>query len=81
MIANKRLTDEGYEALSIEYEQNPPELSGNPGFITNIREQSLVSELLPPDYARIVRVRAEAMSISPAEVIMNALKAQLVQSL
>ena len=81
MNENKRLTDEEYEALSIEYEQNPPELSGNPGFITSIREQSLVSELLSPDYARVVKARAEAMSISPAEVIQNALKAQLVESI
>ena len=81
MNENKRLTDEEYEALSVEYEQNPPELSGNPGFITSIREQSLVSELLSPDYARIVKARAETMSISPAEVIQNALKAQLVEGI
>ena len=34
-----RLSDEEYEALSYEYEQNPPELSGAPGFLTDMREQ------------------------------------------
>ena len=80
MMFDKELTNEEYEKLSDSYITNPPKLSGNPGFITKIREQSLVSELLPPDYARIVKARAEAMSISPAEVIKIALKAQLVES-
>ena len=69
MKTTTRLSDEEYEALSLEYEQNPPELSGTPGFLTNMREQLLVTELLPPDYARIVKTKARAMSLSPSEVI------------
>jgi hypothetical protein len=48
-----RLSDKEYEALSLEYEQNPPELSGKPGFLTNMRERTHVTGLLSPDYARI----------------------------
>ena len=71
------MTDKEYEALSLEYEENPPKLSGSPGFITNMREQLLVTELLSPDYARIVKTKAKAMSLSPSEIIQNAIRAQL----
>ena len=54
MKATTRLLDEEYEALSLEYGENPPKLSGSPRFITNMREQLLVTEILPPDYVRIV---------------------------
>ena len=77
MKASTRLTDEEYEALSHEYEENPPELSGSPGYLTNMREQLLVSELLSPDYARIVQAKARALSLAPSEIIQNAIKAQL----
>ena len=77
MKSTTRLTNEEYEALSLEYEENPPKLSGSPGFITNMREQLLVTELLSPDYARIVKTKARAMSLSPSEIIQNAIKAQL----
>ena len=80
MKATTRLSDEEYEALSLEYEQNPPELSGAPGFLTIIREQLLVTELLPPDYARIVTTKAKVMSLSPSEVIQYAIKAQLAEN-
>ena len=76
-----RLTDMEYEALSFEYEQNPPELSGTPGFLTNMREQLLVTQLLPPDCARIVKIKARAMSMSPSEVIQNAIKSQLAENI
>ena len=49
MNANDRLSNEEYEKLSLEYEQNPPELSGKPGFFTTMRERALVAELLPPN--------------------------------
>ena len=75
-----RLSDKEYEALSLEYEKNPPELSGNSGFLTNMREQLLVTELLSPDYARIVNTKAKALSLSPSDVIQYALKAQLVEN-
>ena len=57
MSASIRLSDIEYEILSLEYEKNPPELSGNSGFLTNLREQLLVTELLSPNYARSVRHR------------------------
>ena len=75
-----RLSEIEYEELSLEYEQNPPELSGKPGFLTYLREKSLVSELLPPDYARIVIMKAMALSLSPSEVIQYAIRAQLVEN-
>ena len=73
-----RLSDKEYEALGREYEQTPPKLSGTPGFFTNLRELELVTELLPHDYARIVKSKAIAMSLSPSEVIQYAIKEQLV---
>ena len=75
-----RLSDKEYEELSLEYEQNPPQLSGKPGFLTIMRQQTLVTELLPPDYARIVNMKAKAMSLSPSEVIQYAIKEQLEES-
>jgi hypothetical protein len=80
MNSNGRLSNEEYEKLSLEYEQNPPELSGKPGFFTTMRERTLVSELLPPEYARIVNMKAKAMLLSPAEVIQYAIKEQLVEN-
>ena len=80
MNANVRLSDKEYEELSLEYETNPPELSGKPGFLNNLREQILVSELLSPDYARIVNMKAKALSLSPSEVIQFAIKEQLVKN-
>ena len=79
MNANGRLSDKEYEKLSFEYEENPPELSGKPGFFTTMRERTLISELLPPDYARIVNMKAKAMSLSPSEVIQYAIKEQLAE--
>jgi len=80
MKISDRLSDKGYEELSFEYELNPPELSGRPGFLTNMRERTLITELLPPDYARIINMKAKALSMSPSEVIQYAIKAQLVEN-
>ena len=80
MKTTERLTNSEYEALSLEYESNPPELSGMPGFLTNMRQQMLVAKLLPPDYARVVNTKANIMSLSPSEIIQYAIKAQLVES-
>ena len=80
MKTTERLSNSEYEALSIEYEINPPELSGMPGFLTNMREQMLVAKLLPPDYARLVNTQASIMALSPSEIIQYAIKAQLVES-
>ena len=78
MDTSVRLSDKEYEELSLEYEQNPPVLSGKPGFLTFLREKTLVTELLSPDYARIVNMKAKAMSLSPSEVIQYAIREQLV---
>jgi len=80
MNTTGRLSDNEYEALSQEYAQNPPALSGNPGFLSNLREVRLVRELLPPDCARIINMKAKAMLLSPSEVISYAIKKQLVES-
>jgi len=80
MKISGRLSDKEYEELSLEYEQNPPALSGKPGFMTNLHEKTLIAELLPPDYARIVNMKAKALSMSPLEVIQYAIKAQLVEN-
>ena len=80
MVDNVRLTNNEYEKISLEYEKNPPELSGTPDFLTKIRQQALVVELLSPDYARIVNMKAKALSLSPSEVIQYALKEQLVEN-
>jgi hypothetical protein len=80
MNANGRLSNEEYEKSSLEYEQNPPKLSGKPGFFTTMRERTLVAELLSPEYARIVNMKAKAMSLSPSEVIQHAIKEQLAEN-
>jgi len=79
MKENPRLSDKEYENLSLEYEQNPPKLSGKPGFLSHMREAKLVSELLSPDYARIINMKSKAMLLSPAEVIRHAIKKQLLE--
>jgi len=40
METNDRLSDKEYEDLSLEYEQNPPKLSGKPGFLTVMRQRT-----------------------------------------
>ena len=80
MKTNGRLSDNEYERLSLEYEQNAPILSGKPGFLSHMHEAKLVNELLSPDCARIVNMRAKAMMLSPAEVIRCAIKKQLVEN-
>jgi hypothetical protein len=80
MESNNRLSQQEYEKLSLEYETNPPKLSGKPGFLTTMREKTLISELLPPDCARIVLTKAKAMSLSPAEVIQYSIKKHLTKT-
>ena len=80
MNSINRLSDKEYDELSTEFEQYSPALSGKPGFLTTLREKALVTELLSPDYARIVNMKAKAMSLSPSEVIQYAIKAQLVEN-
>ena len=80
MKTNGRLSDKEYEDLSIEYELNPPRLSGKPGFLSHMREIKLVNELLSPEYARIVNMKSKAMLLSPADVIRHAIKMQLLEN-
>ena len=80
MRTTARLSNSEYEALSLEYELNPPDLSGMPGYITNMREQMLIAKLLPPDYARLINTQASIMAISPSQIIQYAIKTQLVES-
>ena len=80
MKTNGRLSDKEYENLSIEYELNPPRLSGKPGFLSHMRETKLVNELLSPEYARIVNMKSKAMLLSPADVIRHAIKMQLLEN-
>ena len=80
MQSTERLLDSEYEALSLEYEINSPELSGMPGFLTNLREQMLVEKLLSPDYARLVNTKASLTSLLPSEIIQYAIKLQLVEN-
>jgi hypothetical protein len=73
----KRMTDEEYEALSDVYAKIPPKVSGKPGFLTNLHEKALVTKLLPPEYARIINMKAQAMSMTPSEVIQDMIKEQM----
>jgi len=78
MKTTAKLSDKEYEGLSLEYEQNPPMLSDKQGFLTNMCVKALITELLSIDYARIVNMKAKAMSMSPSEVIQYAIKKQLM---
>jgi hypothetical protein len=80
MKPNNRLSQQEYENLSREYEATPPRLSGKSGHLTALREKNLITELLPPDYARIVLMKAKVMSLSPAEVIQYSIKKQLTEN-
>ena len=80
MMFDKELTNEEYEKLSDSYVENPPELSGKPGFITIMRERALVDKLLSAKYARIIKVQAEQMSVSPSDIIETAIQNQLNSS-
>jgi len=80
MNTNNRLTDAEYADLCIEYELNSPKLSGKSGFITTLKEKSLVKELLSPEYARIVNAKAHVMSLSPSEIIQELIKEKMVEN-
>ena len=45
MNTTTRLSDEEYEALSLEYEQKPPELSSTPGFLTICANNTLYASV------------------------------------
>ena len=74
---DKELTNEEYEKLSDGYVINSPKLSGKPGFITITRERALIDKLLSAKYARIIKVQAEIMSVSPSDIIETAIQHQL----
>jgi len=72
----EKLSRKQLEILADEYAKTPPPLSGQPGYFTRKKEQALVSELLGPEYARVVNTKAKALSISPSDVIRAAIKEQ-----
>jgi len=80
MTFDMELTDDEYEILSDNYVNNPPKLSGKPGFITIMRERALIDKLLSVKYARIIKIQAEQMSVSPSDIIESAIQHQLNSS-
>jgi len=49
MSENTRLSDNEYEKLNLEYENSPPKLSGNPGFLkTHNKNYIEQSEFVEP---------------------------------
>ena len=80
MTFDMELTDDEYEILSDNYVNNPPKLSGKPGFITIMRERALIDKLLSAKYARIIKIQAEQMSVSPSDIIESAIQHQLNSS-
>ena len=71
------LSDEEYQKLSDSYAENAPELSGNPGLLTRLREAQLVNDLLEPDFARAVNAKAAALSVPQSVIIQEALRNQI----
>jgi len=43
------MTEQEYEALSDSFVKDAPALSGNPGFLSRLREEQLVNDLLDPE--------------------------------
>jgi len=72
----EKMTREQLEILAEEYAKTPPPLSGQPGYFTRKKEQALVTELLGPDYARVVNTKAKALAVTPSDVIRSAIKEQ-----
>jgi hypothetical protein len=72
------LTDEQYDALSDAYANQAPSLSGKPGFLTSLREDLLVDELLEPEFARIVKAQSMLREVPPSQIIQQAIKQALV---
>jgi hypothetical protein len=72
------LTDKEYRELSDFYAESAPELSGNPGLLTRLREAQLVNDLLEPDFAEAVNAKAAAMSVSQSTIIQEALRNQIL---
>ena len=71
------MTEQEYGALSDSFVKDAPALSGNPGFLSRLREAQLVNDLLDPEYARIVNAKAAALSVPQSEIIQKALRDQM----
>jgi hypothetical protein len=71
-----KLTEQELEKLAEDYAENAPALSGKPGYFSRKKEQTLVTELLGSEYARVINTKAKAMSTSPSEIIRSAIKEQ-----
>ena len=79
-MKNKRLTKEEYTALADQYAENPPELTGIPSVITIKRQKILLERLVSKKCANIINTQAEQQSISPSEIIENAIKFKLLHT-
>ena len=80
MNNNKRLSDIEYDKLADEFAVNPPTLSGKPGHITLMRQKKLVEQLVSANFARIINLQAEQRSVSPSEIIENAIEFQIMHN-
>jgi len=76
----EKLNEEQLEALALEYVDNPPVLSGKPGYFTRRKEKELVSELLDVECARFVNTKAKVLMVSPSEIIQMAIKDQIANA-
>ena len=79
-MKNEMLTEDEYEALSDDHVVNPPTLSGNPGFITILRQKALLKELVSSECANLITIQAEQESVCPSEIIENAIKFKLLHT-
>ena len=76
-MKNEILTEEEYEKLSDDHVENPPTLSGKPGFITMLRQKALLKELVSSECANLITIQAEQESVCPSEIIEDAIKFKL----
>ena len=79
-MKNVVLSEEEYEALSDDHVVNPPTLSGQPGFITVLKQKALLKELLSSECANLISIQAEQESVCPSEIIENAIKYKLLHT-
>ena len=79
-MKNEILSEDEYGALSDDHVANPPTLSGNPGFITVLRQKALLKELVSPECANLITIQAQQESVCPSEIIENAIKFKILHT-
>ena len=79
-MKNVVLSEEEYEALSDDHVVNQPTLSGKPGFITTLKQKTLLKELVSLECANLISIQAEQESVCPSEIIENAIKFKLLHT-